>query len=174
MTEVTNAIRKAGRRAVGGHPDRVRRHIKDRFAWGDAVTGQGETTQTFSGLGGQAQRQYQGAVIRATAAAFAMIKERSPVETGAYLRSHAILVNGREVAAWPMRLGITDTVMIRPDVPYARFLEMGQSPDAPEGIYEVVVAVLDREYPGLDVTLSYDQRSDGEPVPAIHIARAQR
>jgi hypothetical protein len=174
MTAFKHAIRKAGRRAVGGHPDRVRRHIKDRFAWGDAVAGQGETTERFTGLGGRTQRLYQAAVIRATAAAFKMIRDRSPVDTGAYLRSHAILVNGREVAAWPVPLRLNDTVLIRPDVPYARFLEQGQSPDAPEGIYEVVVTVLDREYPDLDVTLSYDQRSDGKPVPAIRIARARR
>lgn len=174
MTTFRNRIAAARRRAVGGHAHRAKSHIDARFAWGDKVAGQGQTTEPFTGIGSTAQRQYQAAVVHATAKAFDLIRDRSPVDTGEYVRSHTIMVNGRPVASWPVPLRADDDVLIRPDVPYAQFLEEGRSPQAPDGVYETVVATLDREYPGLAVSLTYDEESDGEPVPAIHIARASQ
>jgi hypothetical protein len=63
----------------------------------------------------------------------------SPVLTGAYSRTHAIFADGIETTGKGISEG--SSFVFLNTRPYARKIELGQSDQAPEGVYEAVAAV---------------------------------
>lgn len=64
----------------------------------------------------------------------------SPVLSGLYARSHALFADGVEKEPGKMPADATEFVFINV-LPYARKIERGLSPQAPDGVYEAVAAV---------------------------------
>lgn len=68
----------------------------------------------------------------------------SPVLTGQYARSHILLVDGVEVDPGAVPDGKEYIFMNA--VPYARKIERGYSPQAPDGVYEAIAGVAQRRF----------------------------
>jgi|SRR5262245_6138683 len=104
------------------------------------------------------------------------LEMHSPVRTGLFKRSHALLIDGREFKpiAPPFPFG-NEYVFVNL-VPYARKIERGLSPQAPDGVYEVV-AHLARAQFGVgigQVTFSYRTVLEGVIVAGRAGDRSQQ
>jgi len=64
----------------------------------------------------------------------------SPVKTGRYKKSHALFADGREISLETLiaqpTIRLADEYVFLNTVPYARKIERGLSPEAPDGVYE--------------------------------------
>jgi hypothetical protein len=69
----------------------------------------------------------------------------SPVEHGVYARSHLLFADGQEVDPATPTPDAREFVFIN-SVPYARKVEKGLSPQAPDGVYEAVAALASRRF----------------------------
>jgi hypothetical protein len=69
----------------------------------------------------------------------------SPRLSGQYIRSHAFFADGVEVP-FGEDLPVAREYQFVNTVPYARKIERGHSPQAPEGVYEVVALIARRHY----------------------------
>lgn len=72
----------------------------------------------------------------------------SPVLTGTYARSHAVYADGIEQEPGSVSLNAEEWTFIN-IVPYARKIEHGQSPQAPDGVYDAIAAVAARRFGNL-------------------------
>lgn len=94
----------------------------------------------------------------------------SPVKSGKYQRSHVLLADGVEVTAGePIPSEIGELVFVNTQ-PYARKIESGSSPQAPDGVYEAVATLARRRFGNVArVAFSYRDVLDLGRQPAIII-----
>lgn len=86
------------------------------------------------------------------------LHENSPVRSGRYKRSHVLLADGIEIDP----IGPIPQAKIYEFVStviYAKKIERGLSPQAPDGVFQVV-AVLAQRRSNLDISFAYQPRSD--------------
>ncbi|MHB2265663.1 hypothetical protein [Aliihoeflea sp. PC F10.4] len=69
----------------------------------------------------------------------------SPVLSGRYANSHRVFADGVEAVPGAVPLDASEFVFVN-IMPYARKIERGQSPQAPDGVYEAVSAVASRRF----------------------------
>lgn len=69
----------------------------------------------------------------------------SPVLSGKYANSHVVFVDGVEAAPGSVPMDGEEWAFIN-TVPYARKIERGLSPQAPDGVYEAVAAIASRRF----------------------------
>lgn len=72
------------------------------------------------------------------------LHKASPVQSGDYVRSHLLFVNGMEVARLPHRLSSDDVIMISNPVPYARRLEIGKTKSGRDFVLQVPNRIYER------------------------------
>lgn len=75
----------------------------------------------------------------------AQLVKHSPVFKGNYQASHLFFADGVEVPAGTAAPDASEYVFINAQ-PYARKIERGQSPQAPEGVYQAVAALASAKY----------------------------
>lgn len=73
------------------------------------------------------------------------LQRHSPVKTGRFKNSHTIFADGVEVALGEVIPDASEYVIMSA-LPYARKIERGESPQAPEGVFGVVAAEARRRY----------------------------
>ncbi|MEO3387324.1 hypothetical protein [Mesorhizobium sp. CAU 1741] len=82
----------------------------------------------------------------------------SPILTGTYMRSHVLFVDGAEHEPGAMLTeGASEYAFVNRQ-PYARKIERGLSPQAPDGVYEVIAALANRRF-GNQARIRYSFRS---------------
>jgi hypothetical protein len=74
-----------------------------------------------------------------------MLILHSPSKSGRYAKSHVFLADGREADPFRPPQGASEFVFINRQ-PYARKIERGQSPQAPEGVYDVVAILAQQRF----------------------------
>jgi hypothetical protein len=74
-----------------------------------------------------------------------MLRRGSPVRSGLYQSSHALFADGTEVEAGSRPPDASEYAFINTQ-PYARKIERGLSPQAPEGVYHVVAELAAKRY----------------------------
>lgn len=74
-----------------------------------------------------------------------MLVQNSPVLTGRYAASHVFFADGVEVEPGAAVPPASEYVFLNTQ-PYARKIERGLSPQAPDGVYEVVAAMASRRF----------------------------
>ena len=84
----------------------------------------------------------------------------SPVKTGRYKRSHVLLADGiameLDTPAMLAQLAIAEEYVFVNTVPYARKIERGMSPQAPDGVYQAVANIARTRYSKIArITFSY-------------------
>lgn len=75
----------------------------------------------------------------------AMLVQHSPVRSGRYSDSHVFLADGEEVEPGIAAPEADEYVFVNVQ-PYARKIERGLSPQAPDGVYEAVAAMAARRF----------------------------
>lgn len=109
----------------------------------------------------------------ATVWALEELRKRSPVHSGAFRKSWAILVNGKGWTDAPGKIPMGSEVRIVNTMPYARKIEVGgQRISVPPGIVEGVRRPLMRRFKGIRAQRLFkpaDKGRDarGDPVPYI-------
>jgi hypothetical protein len=95
----------------------------------------------------------------------------SPVLTGRYQRSHVLYADGVETD--PENPAQAEEYVFLNTQPYARKIEKGLSPSAPDGVYEGVAQQAAAQF-GNQAKVSFEYRAapDGTPV-AAHAAQAR-
>lgn len=92
--------------------------------------------------------------------AFAWIDDQliihSPIKSGAYERAHLFLADGVEADPQAMAPKASEYVFINNE-PYARKIERGESPQAPEGVYEAVATLAKSRFSHL-VKVGFEYR----------------
>lgn len=84
--------------------------------------------------------------------------QASPILTGKYMRSHVLFVDGVEhEPGAPLNEAASEYAVVNRQ-PYARKIERGQSPQAPDGVYEVIAALASRRF-GNQARIRYTFRS---------------
>lgn len=82
----------------------------------------------------------------------------SPILTGKYMRSHVMFVDGVEHKPGdPLDEGAAEYAFVNTQ-PYARKIERGLSPQAPDGVYEVIAALAAQRF-GNQARIRYTFRS---------------
>ena len=81
----------------------------------------------------------------------------SPILTGQYARSHILLADGIEIEPGSVPEDAREYVFVN-TVPYARKIERGLSPQAPDGVYQAIAAVAARRF-GNIARISFSYRS---------------
>jgi hypothetical protein len=109
---------------------------------------------------------------------FAQVRAASPVLTGRYRLSHRLYADGVEVES-PKEATNASEIIITSVVPYARKIERGQSPKAPDGVYQAVAALAQRRF-GNIARIRFTYRSpvgggtDLEKWATRHSAKSRR
>ncbi len=78
-------------------------------------------------------------VTEALAFIFEMLETHSPIKTGRYERSHLFFAD--DVEADPVSPPPATEYVFVNSQPYARKIELGESPEAPEGVYEGIATM---------------------------------
>lgn len=90
----------------------------------------------------------------------------SPIRSGRYVASHVLFADDVEVE--PGSLPEAEEYVFVNTQPYARKIERGLSPQAPEGVYEAIVAVAARRFGNIArITYAFRAVAGGERNPAI-------
>lgn len=90
----------------------------------------------------------------------------SPVLTGKYRRSHKLFADGREID-FDGDIPPANQYVFVNAVPYARKIEKGRSSEAPDGVYQVVAVLAQREFSSVaQITYAFASIR-GERNPAI-------
>lgn len=90
----------------------------------------------------------------------------SPVKTGRYKKSHILFIDG--VESGPLVVAGFDSAEFVNSQPYARKIERGLSPQAPDGVYQAVAVLAQRRFGNIArITFSYRAIFGGERNPAI-------
>lgn len=100
----------------------------------------------------------------------------SPVLTGKYANSHVVFVDGVEAAPGAVPVDGEEWAFIN-TVPYARKIERGLSPQAPDGVYEAVAAIASRRFGNLarirytfrSITGGGKDKSDRQPAIVVRL-----
>lgn len=92
---------------------------------------------------------------------------KSPVLTGEYAQSHILFADGVEAGSGRVA-GAEEYVFVN-TVPYARKIERGLSPQAPDGVYEAIAAVAARRF-GNIAKVSFTYRA----VLGMKVVRQER
>lgn len=74
-----------------------------------------------------------------------MLVLNSPVLTGQYQSSHALFADGSAVEPGSIPPAAEEYAFVNSQ-PYARKIERGQSPQAPDGVYDTVAAMAQKRY----------------------------
>jgi hypothetical protein len=96
--------------------------------------------------------------------------QHSPVLTGRYRDSHALLADGVEIDA-DGKIPEAQIYTFVNIAPYARKIERGESDQSPEGVYEVVAALAQRRF-GNIARIRFAYRSLNIPAERSRAARA--
>jgi hypothetical protein len=81
--------------------------------------------------------------------------KHSPVKTGRYQHSHILLADGRQIS-WEAGIPSADEYVFTSLVPYARKIERGSSTEAPQGVYQTVAHLAQRQFRDFaSITFSY-------------------
>lgn len=102
--------------------------------------------------------------------ALTLLIQHSPIEQVAtdqvhYKDHHKLLVNDVEVKP-PVEVGVNDIVKIVNLLPYARRIEHGWSPQASDGVYELVAEILRQKYGKLyDIDFDWEDYFGGTSIP---------
>jgi hypothetical protein len=84
------------------------------------------------------------------------LQMHSPVRTGRYKQSHALFADGRQVDPIGPEIPFAEEYVFVNIVPYARKIERGSSPQAPDGVYQVVAHLAQQQFRGFGrITFSY-------------------
>ena len=84
------------------------------------------------------------------------LQMHSPVRTGRYKQSHALFADGRQVDPIGPEIPNAEEYVFVNLVPYARKIERGSSPQAPDGVYQVVAHLAQQRFRGVGrITFSY-------------------
>src|SRR5262245_27786324 len=100
----------------------------------------------------------------------------SPVRTGLYKKSHALFIDGRmfDPVIPPIPFAADEYAFVNL-VPYARKIERGSSPQAPDGVYEVVAHLAQQQFSGVGrTTFSYRTVLEGLVVAGKEGDRSSR
>jgi hypothetical protein len=98
--------------------------------------------------------------------------DRRPGHPGLYKRSHILLADGVEIdvltPSLVPQLAVADEYVFINTLPYARKIEHGLSPQAPDGVYQAVANVARRRYNKIaKIFFTYRTIFEGERNPAI-------
>ena len=84
------------------------------------------------------------------------LQMHSPVRTGRYRESHALFADGRQVLPIGPEIPVAEEYVFVNLVPYARKIERGLSPQAPDGVYQAVAHLAQQQFRNLArITFSY-------------------
>lgn len=98
----------------------------------------------------------------------------SPVETGRYRRSHILLADGVEIDPAAQLTQIADEYVFINSQPYARKIERGESPEAPDGVYQATATLARRRFGNVArISFSYRDLIGGFASAGPHGARAK-
>ncbi|MFG1349092.1 hypothetical protein [Xanthobacter autotrophicus] len=93
-----------------------------------------------------------------------MLVQNSPVLTGDYANSHIFFADGVEVSPGAVVPPAAEYVFLNLQ-PYARKIERGLSPQAPDGVYEAVAAMARRRFGGVaNIKFSFRSFQEGGVV----------
>lgn len=96
-----------------------------------------------------------------------MLLEHAPVRSGRYAQSFAFFADGVEVAPGAALPQAGEYVFINTQ-PYARKIERGLSPQAPDGVFEAVAAMARARYGNVaSIKFSYRSLQDGSIVDYV-------
>jgi hypothetical protein len=91
----------------------------------------------------------------------------SPVLTGRYAKSHELFADGVDTENPNVAPPAEEYVFLNIQ-PYARKIERGRSPQAPDGVYQAVATLAQRRFGNVArITFSYREVRGGERNPAI-------
>jgi hypothetical protein len=91
----------------------------------------------------------------------------SPVLTGRYAKSHELFADGVDTENPNIAPPAEEYVFMNIQ-PYARKIERGMSPQAPDGVYQAVATLAQRRFGNVArITFSYRTVTGGERNPAI-------
>lgn len=74
------------------------------------------------------------------------LRKASPVQSGDYVSSHTLFVNGQAVDALPKTITADDQIMIANPVPYARKIEVGKTESGRPFVIQVAPRVYQRVF----------------------------
>lgn len=95
----------------------------------------------------------------------AQLEAHSPVKTGRYQKSHVLYIDGVESAPTVQR-AFEEAAFVNSQ-PYARKIERGLSPQAPDGVYQAVATLAQRRFGNIArVKFSYRTILGGGPAGA--------
>ncbi|WP_434603813.1 hypothetical protein [Acetobacter oryzoeni] len=172
-----NMTSAAAHKIVG---DRIRKERDDLIQSGAAASQYVQRVDGKLGAPEEAAKFNGGSVTylfntlgEATVWALEELRKRSPVHSGAFRKSWAILVNGKGWTDAPGKVPMGSEVRIVNTMPYARKIEVGgQRISVPPGIVEGVRRPLMRRFKGIRAQRLFkpvDKGRDarGDPVPYI-------
>jgi hypothetical protein len=103
------------------------------------------------------------------------LQTHSPVRTGLYKASHALLVDGRQFDPVVPPIPFANEYVFVNLVPYARKIERGSSSHAPDGVYQVVAHLAQQQFRGIGrITFSYRTVLEGLIVAGKEGDRSSR
>ena len=92
------------------------------------------------------------------------LETHSPKKSGRYSKSHTLFADGREVPLG-MAVPLADEYVFLNLLPYSRKIELGQSSQAPDGVYQVVAALARRRFSNVArISFSYRTAMSGAIV----------
>lgn len=95
------------------------------------------------------------------------LQMHSPVLTGRFAKSHELFADGVDTENPNVAPPAEEYVFINTQ-PYARKIERGMSPQAPDGVYQAVATLAQRRFGNVaKITFSYRTVAGGERNPAI-------
>jgi hypothetical protein len=101
-------------------------------------------------------------VNEALAWIYMQLQLHSPVKSGRFAKSHELFADGTSVGN-PDNAPEADEYVFLNIQPYARKIERGQSPQAPDGVYQAVATLAQRRFGNVaKITFSYRTAISGE------------
>jgi len=95
------------------------------------------------------------------------LQMHSPVLTGLYAKSHELFADGVDTEN-PNDAPLAEEYVFINIQPYARKIERGLSPQAPDGVYQAVATLAARKFGNIaKISFSYREVRGGERNPAI-------
>lgn len=94
----------------------------------------------------------------------AQLERHSPKRSGRYSRSHDLFADGREIPIGS-QVPLAEEYVFINTLPYARKIEIGQSSQAPDGVYQAVATLARRKFGNVGrVSFSYRTAMGGAIV----------
>jgi hypothetical protein len=95
----------------------------------------------------------------------------SPVRTGRYQKSHRIYADGGDAVEISDIPANVRQLVFAPIAPYARPIELGESRQSPDGVYQSVAALARQQFAGIDIGFGYREIAGLEESEPERIAR---